>query len=148
MYDDYVKKNLLSVVCSLLTFLIFADNQNAVIIEGNLSFEDGDEIRILASNVQALKSNADFENSSQRIEANAEQNLDVQTLYIKLDDLHDKRISAITRLSLLNPGKVKIVLFDSSTKKYSAFKNTFINPKSNVLERLRVIFGEENVVLK
>ena len=122
--------------------------ENAVIIEGNLSFEDGDEIRILASNVQALKSNADFENSSQRIEANTEQNLDVQTLYIKLDDLHDKRISAITRLSLLNPGKVKIVLFDSSTKKYSAFKNTFINPKSNVLERLRVIFGEENVVLK
>ena len=69
-------------------------------------------------------------------------------IYIKVDSVSDPKLARLNRLSLLNPGKASIVVFDSSTKKYSVFKGGTISPSDNVLDRLTSIFGEGNVIKK
>ena len=51
------------------------------------------------------------------------------------------------RIAALNPGKTKIVLFDESTGKYSQMKNSLVECDEKVMNRLRSIFSEKNVVL-
>ncbi len=121
--------------------------ENAVLISGTLSFEDGDEIRILLSDLVPLKSNADFMNNTPRAVQN-QTSEKAQTLYIKVDSLSDKRIATITRMSLLNPGKTKIVLYDISSGKYSMMKDSFINPSEKVISRLKTFFDDSSVILK
>ena len=120
-------------------------NENAVVISGNLSFEDGDEARILLSSLEPLRSNHDFVNAK---EQKPENEIKTSILYVKLDSILDKRISTITRMALLNPGKVKVVVYDSSTKKYSVMKDTYIDPTEKVINKLKATFGESNIVLK
>jgi DNA polymerase-3 subunit alpha len=118
--------------------------ENAVSIEGTLSIEDGDEVRIILTDLAPLRSNTDF---SLTKETTGGAKVAV-TLYVKVVGMDDKRINSLTRMALLNPGKTKIVVFDVNTKKYSAIKDVFINPSEKVISRLNSIFGDDSVVLK
>ena len=51
-------------------------------------------------------------------------------------------------MSLLNPGKAKVVVFDSETKKYSVMKGVALSTEERVISRLVSVFGEGNIVLK
>lgn len=117
--------------------------ENAVYVEGNISEEEGEEPKILLSNLIPLKSNSDMENLNETKKAT-----EASTLYVKIDGFNDKRIASITRMALLNSGKTNIVVYDVRTKKYNAMKDTKINPSDAVLERLRKIFGDDAVVLR
>ena len=118
--------------------------ENAVCIEGSLSFEDGDEVRILLSNVISLKSNSDFQNNSKPSEIK-----EPTKIYVKMQSISDqKKIASLTRLGLLNPGKASIIVYDITTKKYHALKDVVISPTDKVISRLKTIFGDDSVVLK
>ena len=124
--------------------------ENAVLIKGSLSFEDGDEVRILLSEMERLKSNTEYEDSAR---ANAAETVapvapTPTTVYVKLDTIADKRVATITRMALLNPGKARVVVYDSTTGKYSAMKDTSIDPSEKVINKLRDIFGQNDVVLR
>jgi len=112
--------------------------ENAVQVIGNLSIEEGETAKIILSEINSLIPNSDYSRMEKK----------VPTLYIKVSSLSDTRITSLSRMSLLNPGKSPIVLYDESTKKYSAMKNTKIAPNDSVVSRLKVNFGENNVVLK
>jgi DNA polymerase III alpha subunit len=114
----------------------FADElflENAVFIQGNISEEEGEMPKILLSDLLPLKSNSDFV---------------AATLYIKIDSLEDKRLNSLSRIAMLNSGKTNVVVFDVSTKKYNSMKNVRINADEKTVERLKTIFGNDNVVLK
>ncbi|MBO5879331.1 MAG: hypothetical protein J6Q68_02105, partial [Clostridia bacterium] len=117
--------------------------ENAVAVEGSLSFEDGDEVRLLLSSLSPLSSNTDFDQEA----APKEKEKDV-TVYVKVSSLSDAKIPTLTRMALLNPGKAKVVVFDCSTKRYSALTDAFIDPTEKVFARLKNVFGENNVVIK
>ena len=69
-------------------------------------------------------------------------------LFIKVSSLSDDRINKLKRIIALNRGNAKVVLYDESTRKYSAMKDLMINPEGAVLDRIASIFGERNVILK
>lgn len=120
--------------------------ENAVSIEGQLSFEDGDEVRIILSDLTPLMSNVDFANKrvvKESLSARAD-----SKIYIKVSSMTDSRLSSLTRLALINPGSKEIVIFDGSQKRYHALKGTTISSSDKVIERLKGIFGEDCVVLK
>lgn len=119
--------------------------ENAVLISGTLSFEDGDEVRLLLSSVEHLRSNADASGAADKAE---EENPKESTIYIKLPSINDKRTAVLSRMSLLNPGKTRVVVYDSETKKYSVMKDVLLNTEDRVMHRLVSVFGEGNVVLK
>lgn len=116
------------------------EEDNAVVISGNISVEEDEAPRILLSEALPLSSDSDYlgkkaDNSG-------------QTLYVKVQTLSDARINNVKRMAMLNCGNAKIVLYDESTKKYSALKGLLIEPSERVLSRLYSIFGEKNVILK
>ncbi len=120
------------------------DVDSIVLIEGTLSVEDNDEIKVLLSSIKPLISNEEYNEAKNKKESSN----NAQTLYVKVDRLDDKRIPTLTRMAMLNPGKCRIVVFEASSRRSSLLKDTFINPTEKVLTRLGATFGVENVVLK
>ena len=116
------------------------EEDNAVVISGNISVEEDEAPRILLSEALPLSSDSDY--LGKKVDNSG------QTLYVKVQTLSDARINNVKRMAMLNCGNAKIVLYDESTKKYSALKGLLIEPSERVLSRLYSIFGEKNVILK
>ena len=125
-------------------FLDLIIEDNAVYIEGNISEEEGDAPKILLSNVLNLKSNSDVLREEELAAKKPERK---KSLYVKVDGLSDKRLEQLMRASIINPGDTAVVVFDKRTKKYSAMKDTSINPTESVILKLKKLFGEDGVVL-
>ena len=117
--------------------------ENAVLIEGRLSSEDNDEPKLLLSRLTPLKSNSEL--SESRTPNPVEM---PERLFIKLASFDENKLTPIYRISNLNPGRCAVIVFDSSTRKYTAIKNATVEPSEKVIGRLKSLFGEENVVLK
>ncbi len=123
---------------------IFVDN--AVAITGNISAEDGEEPRILLSGLEILLTDQEYGASSASSATN-----DTSTpgrIYVKIKAADDPRLNVIYRVAQFNRGNVQIVVYDATTKKYSAMKNITTVANEKVLSKLRETFGEENVIFK
>ena len=112
----------------------------AVIICGNISSDEGEAPKVLLSSAEILVDNSEYSNKAVATEE--------QRVFIKVTDLNDKRINNIKRISALNRGNAKIILYDESTKKYCAMKGMMIDTSNAVIARLCSVFGENSVILK
>ncbi|MBE6536763.1 MAG: DNA polymerase III subunit alpha [Ruminococcaceae bacterium] len=125
--------------------------ENAVIIDGRVSEEDGEPNKIILSDLKPLESNSTFKKSEQaaerennpKITADAE-----RKIYIKLAAFSEDALIPLYRLANLNPGKSSIILYDAIQKKYIAMKHVTISSQNEVIERLKGAYGSENVVVK
>ena len=116
------------------------NEEAAVVISGDISYEEGEVPRIIFSSAESLIEDSDYET---KVKDSFE-----QRVFIKIPDLNDKRINNIKRISALNRGNAKIILYDESNKKYCAIKDASIDPSDRVLERLSLLFGADSVILK
>ncbi len=116
--------------------------ENAVYIEGTVSYEDGDEVRVLLSEIRPLTNNAEFNNKPQNEPKKDE------TLYVRVENRDAKCINVLTRMSLLNPGNTRIVVYELASKTYVGLKDVKISPSDKVIARLKTTFGDSNVILK
>ncbi len=114
--------------------------ENAVLISGNISVEDGEGAKLLLSTLEPLHSNSDME-LRRKIEK-------PKRVYIKVLNMQDPNISKISRIAALNPGEFDIVIFDEQTRKSLAFKGGKIKADDKTVARLTSIFGEGNIVVK
>ena len=114
-------------------------DDGAVIIGGNIAFDEGESPRVLLSSAKMLIPDSEYDSKNQAAE---------QKIYIKIPNLSDPRINNIRRISAFNRGEVKLVLFDESRKKYVAMKDALVDPSDKVLDKLSALFGAENVILK
>ena len=114
--------------------------ESAVVITGNISAEENEAPRVLLSTASSLVADADY---TAKVDLPQE-----QKLYIKIPSLNDQRINNLRRISALNRGNAKIILYDEGNKKYCAMKDSLIDPSERVRARLSSIFGSENVILK
>ena len=119
---------------------LFADN--AVAIIGNVSSEDDEDPKIILSRVEPLLPNTNAE------EIEKEPDVASKYIYIRVPDQKDERIPLIYRISGLNRGHTQIVLFDDSTRKSLAMKNICVDSSEKVVNKLKEIFGDGNVVVK
>ena len=126
--------------------------ENAVIIDGRVSEEDGEPNKIILSNLQPLYSNSAFKKAAavteEKKEVNVEEKTEITKIYIKLDQIDESKLTPLYRLSNLNPGKSAVILFDASQKKYVAAKHITLSAADNVIERLKSAYGNGNVVVK
>lgn len=126
-------------------------NEAAVLVTGTISKEEGEDPKILLSSVEPLKTNLEIESGAAENALksdNGTQNPPEKRIYIKLPDLSDSRINTIYRIAALNRGNTSIVLYDSSTKKYSVMKGIGVMPSDKVLSRLSSVFSSENVIFR
>ena len=115
------------------------NEEAAVLISGTVSTEEGEASRILLSDISLLRADSD---------SSPEEAVHDVTVYIKVPSLLDKRIANLQRMAALNRGNSKVVLFDESTKKYSGMKSILIDPSDKVINKLKSLFSEENVIVK
>lgn len=106
---------------------------------GSISSEEGDSPKIIITSVEPLTEN----DNKPKSDVNKE-----KRFYIRAESLHDARLDKLNRLSLLNPGPIKVVIFDKSTGKYSVMNGVNLASTDKVIERLQGIFSAENVVFK
>ena len=124
-------------------FSDLVQKDSAVIITGTISSEDGEDAKLLLSEIKPLMSNAEL---ASVVKDSKEKATREKKLYIKVKDLKDHRVDKIIRMATLNPGETKIVLYDESTGKYSQMKNVVIDCSDKVLARLFATFNENNVI--
>ena len=138
--DRYAEVEVIVFAKSYEKYSDILNEESAVIISGNISVEEGEALRILLSTADILISDSEY---------NAERSKPVeQRIFIKVKGLSDPRINNIKRISALNRGNAKIVLYDESTKKYCAMKDVSVDPSDRVLTRLSSLFGADSVILK
>ena len=136
--DRYADIEVIVFAKSYTSYGSILDEEGAVIINGNLSIEDGENCRVLLSSATKLIPDSEYTALPQK----------ETRLYIKVSSIFDQKINNIKRTATLNSGDVQIVLFDQSTKKYSALKGYLIEPSTEVLTRLKNLFGDDAVILK
>ena len=136
--DRYSEISVIVFAKSYSKFGNILDEEAAVAITGTISTEEGEAPRILLTSAEALIPDSEY------VEKTAEDT----RLFIKVSSLNDDRINKLKRIIALNRGNAKVVLYDESTRKYSAMKDLMINPEGAVLDRIASIFGERNVILK
>ncbi len=131
----------------LISDEVYVDN--AVVIEGNISSEEGEDPRILLSGFKPLSSNHDFKVEEERLlREKKELGGAARKLYIKITSASDPRIDVIYRTAQFNRGDIPVIVYDESTKKYSQIRNLSLVASEKVMTTLRLHFGDENVVLK
>ena len=116
--------------------------EGAVHICGTASVEDNDAPRILLTSATSLVGNSEYE-AMRQTSVNPE-----QRIYIKVPTISDKRINTLYRIAALNRGQARIVIYDESSKKYSAMRDVSVAPSDKVIGRLSELFSPENVILK
>ena len=117
--------------------------ENAVVIDGNISAEDADDPRIILSSASSLGKGVRRESEKSVKEEGAN-----KKIYIKLADTSEDTLRPIYRIAAFNKGKTPIIIFDAGTKKYAAIKGISTSSGDNVINKLRELYGHENVVLK
>ncbi len=118
---------------------------NAVCIVGSISAEEGEEPKILLAKAEALISNRDM---PEDIRTYDQKEVGNRNIYIRVANQKDERIPLIYRISALNRGNTQVVIFDDSTRKCLAMKNICLDPTDKVVNKLKDIFGMDNVVIK
>ena len=110
--------------------------ENAVVIEGNVSVEDGDVIRIILSSAKSLGAGTSYMADEPKTSVKEAK------IYIKLPDINDRNIGPIYRIANFNRGNAAVIIFNESTKKYVVVyvyntdknknKDTYINDLGSV----------------
>ncbi len=147
--DKYSEIEILVFARQYKQFSDILSEDAALLIEGTISTEDGEAPKILLSSAELLESNADFllRAPAKSVEKSEEKPKE-KRIFIKLPTLSDRRIDTIYRICALNRGQTPIIVYDESTKKYSAIKGASVNPTEKVLSKLSQLFSEENVIFK
>ena len=125
--------------------------ENAVIIEGRVSEEDGEPNKIILSGIEPLLSNATFKKENEKSKESRqvlESDESSVRIFIKLEKIEENKLTPLYRLSNLNPGKAAVILFESSSKRYVAVKHVTLSSKPEVINRLEGAYGKENIVVK
>ena len=119
--------------------LLFAGN--IVLVEGRISVKD-DEIKLLAEKISVAPKSVEkltkTDNSKQK-----------KGLFIRIDKLETEKISSLKNLISIFDGKTPVYLYYSDKQKYEFMGADFlVDINEPLLKELKLIFGDENVVLR
>jgi DNA polymerase-3 subunit alpha len=116
--------------------------ENAVVIDGQISVEDGDQVRIILSAVRSLGNGTGADSKQSEVKAYQPR------IYLKLPNTTDRVIEPIYRIANFNRGDAAVIIFDESTQKYVALKGLTMAQNDKVREKLSHLFGDKNIVFK
>ena len=119
--------------------------ENAIVIEGNISVEDGDDVRIILSSAKRLGL-SNGAKASRKSEAAS--SAYAPRIFIKLPDTDERLIAPIYRIANFNRGDASVVIYDESKQKYVALRGVTMAQSDKVKEKLSELYGAENIVFR
>ena len=112
---------------------------NVICINGQISISDEQEPKILASTIENVLSNGEFDNTPKQKSGK---------LYLKVSSISSNIVNEIITLLKEYSGDTEIVFYDVSQKKYVKASGVKISINDNILSALKMILGPDSVVLK
>ncbi len=112
-----------------------------ILVEGRLSVKD-DEIKLLAEKISVAPKTVEtvIKNDTSKQK---------KGLFIRLGKTDETKISHLKNLLSIFEGKLPVYLYFSDTKKYEFMgKEYLIDVNEPLIKELKLIFGDENVVLR
>ncbi len=106
-------------------------------IKGTVSIKDEEPKKIIMESGEIILNNDSYviKNNTKR-------------LYLKVDTVKSKIVSDIIELLKEFKGDTEVVFYDSSDKKYVKSNDIKIDTDENVISALKMLLGENNVILK
>ena len=134
-------------------FSEFLSVDNGVMIEGNLSVEDSEMPRILLSDMIPLDGNAtynpdDEKTKEEALSNNKNESKTDKKIYIKIQNMDEKAVDYIKRVSIIYPGNSDVILYISSSKKYLGLKNCKADCSDKAIAKLKSYFGDDCIALR
>ena len=111
-----------------------------VVITGRLSLRDDKEPQIVINRARPI---ADYAQNSENARSNTSQ--EQKTVYLRLPTEDSPLFSKVREILNMFPGESAAVLYFADTKQR---RGTRCTPDKRMLDELRLLLGEENVVLK
>ena len=154
--------------------IIFRDS--AVSVEGTVSIREDEAPKIIMTKIAALVPNSAYSGRSGEVHVTSRSGADVSAhkqitgssgsaapdtgissasrsdgssgrVFVRVPSISDPMVERILKISSLNPGDFSLVIFDSSTGKYSNAEGHTVVASDRVIMRLIGIAGEKNVVV-
>lgn len=126
---------------------------NVIRLDGEISLKD-DDVKLIFRRCTSLVPNDSYlpkkDKSAATVtdkESNTTHSIQPQKLYLRVDDMECKGFRRALAVCEIFEGKAPLVIYDSSRKKYVA-SSVMTDASGFVLDELRAILGEENVILK
>ncbi|MBR2024829.1 MAG: DNA polymerase III subunit alpha, partial [Clostridia bacterium] len=108
-----------------------------VYISGSVSIKDEDPCKIIMDTGDILIDNDNYVKEEK-----------TKKLYLKVDSIKSKDVSDIISLLKEFKGDTEVIFYDSQEKKYVKSTEVKINVSDEVIYALKMLLGENNVVLK
>ena len=140
-----VFSNLYSTCLELITL------DTPITVVGEISNKEDEDPKIIARSITPIGINSVSvtESAKEKGIAAPEKAEDIEhKLYLRLDDITSSMFKRIDAMINIFSGKVKVVIYDKKSGKYSSITNKGIAATDFVLSELREMLGKENVVLK
>lgn len=106
-------------------------------ISGTVTIRDEDPCKIIMESGEMLINNNSYAKEEKQ-----------KRLYLKVETIKSKMVTDIIDLLKEFKGNTEVVFYDSQDKKYVKSSDIKINVDENVISALKMILGENNVILK
>ena len=124
---------------------------SAIVIEGNVTFRDEDEIQIVVSSVSPLADNATYVPSEKTPEKKEEppvvKNDKPKRLFLRVPDRESREFVKAVNIIDIFDGYTQVVFYRMDEKSYFTYSSG-IALSEFVMNELRAILGEDNVIYK
>lgn len=130
---------------------------SAVLVSGYVQTREDDDVKFIVSNVDALQRNGEYHPASKKVSREVPQNTKTEQsfgapqkmkkLYLRVPDLSCDEFVKAKNLVEIFEGATEVVFYDNSTKQYRASGLSF-DATDYTLKQLKLVLGNENVVLK
>ena len=115
------------------------NTDNVIFVTGQISLSDEQEPKIIVNTIENVMQNQFYKKSP----INA-----TSRLYLKVQSIDSNVVTEIISLLKEYTGDTEIVFYDLSKKKYIRANNVKISVNQNIISALKMILGEDAVVLK
>ena len=140
--DDTASIEMLAFSNVLTQYGGYLRENTPVVITGRLSLRDDKEPQIVINRVRPI---SDFAREASQEQPVPKQQTFTGTLYLRLPTEDDKLFPKIRAILNMFPGESQTVLYFADTKQR---RGTFCTLDSRMLQELKNVLGEENIVLK
>jgi DNA polymerase-3 subunit alpha len=119
-------------------YVLYSDAFNVkdvVFVTGTTTIKDEEPCKIIVDTSQIVLLNEEYDKARRK-------------LYLKVDSINSPIVQQIIDILKEYNGETEIIFFDASTKKYIKSLELKIDVDENVINALKMILGENNVILK
>lgn len=125
---------------------MYIKNDQVVVVSGKINAREDEPPKILVNDIKPLTKEYLDEFIKPTINERSKSN---KKLWLKIDNLENYKLNDVKKILSRHKGDIEVRIFCTDDKKTVALsRNLFVSSNAELLTKLRVELGEENVIIK